>query len=246
MRLRDARRIETPEHVKVRLEAAGPGSRFLALLLDVFVVAALATLFASGARIVLPGALEDLATTTFSFVLAFAYPVWFEVRREGRTLGKQALGLRVVDARGLPIGIEQSFVRNVARGLDFLPAFYALGGTVALLDRDGRRLGDLLADTLVVRDRRTQTGALPAAVAATAGLEVDPELARRARNRVTLDERELLAALLSRAGKLDERARYDLMEQAGDHFRQKLELDLPHLSGEALVRALAAAIAPRR
>ncbi len=241
------RQITTPEHVRVRLEPAGPGSRFLALLVDACLILALTALASSILGRLLPKSLGTLAIATLSFVLTWIYHVGFEVRREGRTPGKAALGLRVVDARGLPLALEQSFVRNVGRVLDFAPVFYGLGGLVALLDRDGRRLGDLLADTLVVRDasgsrRRKAADALPAALRAEGAIPVDPELARLARNRLSLDERELLIALVRRADKLDPRARYDLSEQAAKHFRSKLGLDLPHLSGEALVRALATAL----
>ncbi|HEV7671536.1 MAG TPA: RDD family protein [Thermoanaerobaculia bacterium] len=247
---RAKRQITTPEHVRVRLEPAGPGSRFLALLVDVALILAITALASSTLSRVLPRSLSTLAIATLSFILTWIYHVGFEIRREGRTPGKAMLGLRVVDARGLPLSLEQSFVRNVGRVLDFAPLFYGLGGMVALLDRDGRRLGDLLADTLVVRDeggsrRRMAAADLPETLRREGAAPVDVELARLARHRLSLDERELLVALVRRADKLDPRARYDLFEQAGRHFRRKIGLDLPHLSGEALVRALATAIAAK-
>lgn len=244
------RQVTTPEHVRVRLEPAGPGSRFLALLVDATLILALIAIARPVLSLAMPGGVGVLAFTTLSFVLTFVFHVGFEVRREGRTPGKAALGLRVVDARGLPLSVPQSFVRNVARVLDFAPALYGLGGLVSLLDRDGRRLGDLLGDTLVVRDerssrRRIGVADLPETLRREGQAPVDPELARAARQRLSLNERELLFALVRRADKLDPRARYDLNEQAGRHFRRKLGLDLPHLSGEALVRALATAVAAK-
>ncbi len=238
----------TPEHVAVRLHPAGPGSRFLALLVDASLILALTALASSVLSRLLPTSLGIIAVATLSFGFTWIYHVGFEVRREGRTPGKAMLALRVVDARGLPLSLEQSFVRNVGRVLDFMPVFYGVGGLVALLDRDGRRLGDLLADTLVVRDAggtRSATGAvdLPRSLHSQGPTPVDPELARLARHRLSLDERELIVALVRRADKLDPRARYDLNEQAGKHFRRKLGLALPHLSGEALVRELATVVA---
>ena len=65
---------------------------------------------------------------------------------------------------------------------------------------------------------------------------------RLVRRRVGLEEREFLAALVRRAPGLDESARFDLMEEAGQWYRERLELrDLP-LSGEQIVRGLAAAL----
>ncbi len=246
---RRRREITTPEHVRVRLNPAGPGSRFLALWVDVALILALVALSSAVLSRVLPRSLGTLAVTTLSFAMTFVYHVGFEVRREGRTPGKAMIGLRVVDARGLPLSLEQSFIRNVGRVVDFMPVFYGLGGLVALLDRDGRRLGDLLAGTLVVRDERGRRGFaltdLPESLRRQGQTPVDPEIARLARQRLSLDERELLIALVRRTEKLDPRARYDLNEQAGRHFRRKLGLDLPHLSGEALVRELATAIATK-
>jgi uncharacterized RDD family membrane protein YckC len=241
------RRILTPEHVPIVLVPAGVGSRFLALVLDFILSTGLIALLAAVLQLVLPRGLGAAAVTTLGFALTWGYHVYFETRRQGRTPGKRAAGLRVVDGRGLPITVEQSLLRNVVRALDFLPVFYGAGGLCALLDRDRRRLGDVLADTLVVRER-SAASARAAAFARSARLPAaqrpnalaDPGTLRRIRHRLTLEERELLLDLCLRADRLGARARYDLMEQVGAHYRRKLEIDQPHLSAENLVRDLAA------
>ncbi len=241
MRRRPVRRIVTPELVAVRLEPAGLGRRFLATLIDGVLVVSLAGLFDTVARVVFPSVGVAIGIT-IRFVFGVGYPIAFELLREGRTPGKSALGLRVVDGRGRPIGFEQSVVRNLARALDLAPIFYGLGGTYALFDREGRRLGDLLADTLVVRDDSREVAKRSALGAITSAVELDPDVARRARRVVGVAEREFLTALLLRSDRLDPRARYDLMTQVATHYRAVLAVDLPHLSGEAFTRALAAAV----
>jgi hypothetical protein len=67
-----------------------------------------------------------------------------------------------------------------------------------------------------------------------------PRLIRLAHHRVSLEEREFLAELCLRAEDLDERARLHLMEEVGRHYRGRLGIDDPHLSGESLVRGLTA------
>ena len=241
------RLVLTPEHVPIVLVPAGVGSRFLALLVDVAlqlgVIAAASTVI----RLILPGGIGVAVIATLAFAVFWGYHVYFETRHQGRSPGKRAAGLRVVDGRGLPVTVEQSFVRNILRALDFLPAFYGVGGLAALLDRDRRRLGDILADTLVIRERMPAAGPgrLAGATArlaapARANALADHATLRRIRHRLTLDERELLLDLCQRADRLDPRARYDLMEEVGAYYRRKLEIDLPHLSAENLVRDLTA------
>jgi uncharacterized RDD family membrane protein YckC len=242
------RRILTPEHVPIVLVPAGVGSRFLALVLDFLLLVALLALLAQVAQVLLPSGLGIAAVTTAGFVLTWGYHVFFETRGQGRTPGKRAAGLRVVDGRGLAITVEQSFVRNIVRALDFLPVFYGVGGLCALLDRDRRRLGDVLADTVVVRERTAPSARAAAALERAArlpGLQrpnalADPGTMRRIRHRLTLEERELLLDLCQRADRLNARARYDLMEEVGAYYRRKLEIDQPHLSAENLVRDLTA------
>jgi len=248
MRRRE-RRIVTPEQVGIRLTPAGPASRLAALLLDFAIITAFTLALFQFLGRLLPRAVSGALSTTLAFVLQWGYHVYFETRHQGRSPGKRATGLRVVDGRGLPITVQQSFVRNIVRALDFLPLFYGLGGLFCLFDRDGRRLGDLAADTLVVEERpplsavdRVTTERRIDDLSEAGGLEV----ARRIRHRVGLEERDFLATLCQRAGRLDDQARYDLMEQVAAHYRQKLEIDAPHLSGENLVRGIAAVLFPAR
>ncbi len=237
----DRRRLVlTPEHVELRLVPAGLASRFLAATTDGFIVLSVTALLEMALSL-LPFGIGRAVAITLGFTLTWAYHLSFEVRGQGRTPGKRLLGLRVVDGRGLPITWQQSLVRNAVRALDFLPAFYGLGGLVCLLDRDRRRLGDVLADTLVVREARTA----PVTAAALGRPRRFNSLRTRRvlrliRHRIGLEEREFLLALCLRADALEEQARYDLMEEVAARYREKLGIDDPHLSGENLVRDLTA------
>ena len=90
------------------------------------------------------------------FVLFWFYPVLFEVLRDGQTIGKRALGLRVVNANGTPVTWLASIVRNLMRTVDMLPFCYGFGFVAGLVDRHSRRLGDMVAGTLVVHVERPQ------------------------------------------------------------------------------------------
>jgi uncharacterized RDD family membrane protein YckC len=236
-----ARIVLTPEHVEIRLEPAGLGRRFGAVVIDGLLIAALLGLAKSIFVTVLGQGLGGAVQATVAFGITWGYHVFWEVGFQGRTPGKRMLGLRVVDGRGLPLTVQQSFVRNVVRVLDFLPVFYGLGGAVALVDRHHRRLGDLVADTLVVRED-LPWGRVRLPFPPLDGELGGPAALRRLRHRLSLEEREFLLALVLRADRLDDRARFDLMAEVGGHYRERLGLQVPHLSDENLVRALASAV----
>jgi uncharacterized RDD family membrane protein YckC len=95
------------------------------------------------------------------FLLEWFYPVLFELH-SGATPGKRAMGLRVIQDDGTPVGAAASMIRNLLRAVDFLPLFYGAGLVSTLIDRDFRRLGDLAAGTMVVYARPAlQTGDIP-------------------------------------------------------------------------------------
>jgi uncharacterized RDD family membrane protein YckC len=85
------------------------------------------------------------------FVAFLAYYVGSEMLA-GKTIGKHVLGLRVVDASGDPIGLGQALVRNVLRLVDaFL--FYLVAAISVWTSSERQRVGDRVANTVVVHDR---------------------------------------------------------------------------------------------
>jgi uncharacterized RDD family membrane protein YckC len=248
-----ARLIVTPEHVEMRLEPAGLGSRFIALVIDLVLVTGASSTVAQVTLALLPAAPALVLRALLQLVLTWGYHVYFEVRHAGQSPGKRIARIRVLDGRGLPLSLEQSFVRNVIRVLDAAPFGYALGALVCLFDPERRRLGDLAADTLVVREGQVAADAPRATRSRVFNSLRTPRVLRLIRHRIGLEEREFLAALCLRAEVMDDHARFDLMDEVGRHYRTRLEIDDPHLSGENLVRGLAgilfsdrAAASPRR
>lgn len=234
--------ITTPEHVPIRLEPAGAGSRFLATMFDTLIIMAvtMAAGFILGA--LLPRGIAAALTVTLNFVLTWGWHVFFEVRKQGRTPGKRALRLRVIDARGLPVSLYQSLVRNIVRALDFAPAFYGIGALVTMLTPSRRRLGDLVADTLVVRDARALAYKGQFASERRHNTLRTPRVMRLVRHRISLEEREFLLTLCLRADRMSPEARYDLMEEVAAVYRAELGLETDSISGENFVRDLTAVL----
>ena len=232
--------ITTPEHVAIRLQPAGVGSRFLAVFIDSLIVMGASTLVMVLLRSFLPAGVAAALWVTVSFLLTWGWHVYFETQRNGRTPGKRALSLRVVDARGLPLTIYQSMVRNVARVIDFAPLFYGVGAVTALVNATGRRLGDLIAGTLVVRESTPLVSRGDLAAERRHNTLRTPRVQRLIRHRIGLEEREFLLTLCLRSAKLSPEARYDLMEEVAAFYREKLGLEEEPISGENFVRDLTA------
>ncbi|MGW5701292.1 RDD family protein [Amycolatopsis japonica] len=151
--------LVTGEAVVLDVRAAKLASRGLAMMLDVALqLVALVVAMLVLSQVAVFGD-EALALTLFLVTLVLimvGYPVICETLSRGRTLGKMALGLRVVRTDGGPVRFRHALVRGLA---GFFIDFWALGmlGVVAvvtsLLSPNGRRVGDYLAGTLVIRER---------------------------------------------------------------------------------------------
>ena len=234
--------ITTPEHVPIRLEPAGAGSRFLATMVDTLIVNGIGALLMILLVALLPTGIALALGVTINFVLTWGWHVYFEVRQQGRTIGKRALRLRVIDARGLPVSLYQSLVRNITRALDFAPAFYGIGGIATMVSRSRRRLGDIVADTLVVRDAQPLAYRGQLSAERRHNTLRTPRVLRLARHRISLEEREFLLTLCLRADRMSPEARYDLMEDVANVYREKLDLEADSISGENFVRDLTAVL----
>jgi len=152
MMLDTYREVVTPEGVALRLPAAGPVPRALAWAID-FVIR-LGLMLVLGMILGLLGVAGMGPYLITLFLVFWFYHVLFEMLVDGRTPGKLALGLRVIAANGAPIGWLASLVRNLLRVVDMLPFGYAFGLVATLADPWGRRLGDMVAGTLVVHVAR--------------------------------------------------------------------------------------------
>ena len=154
--------IDTPENVVFGYEVVGIGSRFLAALLDTTIIALLlvaanAILFYFFLRGLDDGgsgnAFVVALLSLISFAFFWGYYIFFEMRWNGSSPGKQLVGIRVIRGDGTPITLAESIIRNLVRLVDFLPGAYGLGLVTMFIDGKARRLGDLAANTLVVREQ---------------------------------------------------------------------------------------------
>jgi len=144
--------VETPEGIDLPLRPAGLMVRSLAFGIDLGIRGAiLGVLFLLLAFL---GKLGIGLGSLLLFAVSWWYMVLFEVLRQGRSPGKQWMGLRVIHDDGTPIGWSASLLRNLLRFVDLLPFGYAFGAISCLQHPTFKRLGDIAAGTLVVYSER--------------------------------------------------------------------------------------------
>lgn len=239
--------IATPEGVDLEIVLAGLGSRFAATLLDLAIqfgaIIALAMALGLGAS----SGYVVAAYFVLVFLVLFAYDIVFETWNQGRTIGKLAAGIRVVRTSGQPANFLTSAVRNLIRIVDFLPAFYGIGMIAVVVTPKNQRLGDLAANTYVVRERRAQSPAVvPAQAWAPPATAEAPYMAWDV-SAVTADEVATVRRFLERRHGLDPGARAQLGWDLGTRLRAKVAGVTDHNAPtpEAFLEGLAAAKSAR-
>jgi uncharacterized membrane protein SpoIIM required for sporulation/uncharacterized RDD family membrane protein YckC len=156
--------IVTPDHIELDFDLAGIGSRFLALVADAVLIGVIIIALVLGAVILGLGSLLAVRSGSVGswvvaiavaayFVVMWGYFLFFEALNNGQTPGKRWTGIRVLKDNGLPVGWRESALRNLVRVADVLPPPACIvGGLAVVLSKTGKRLGDLLAGTVVVTD----------------------------------------------------------------------------------------------
>jgi uncharacterized RDD family membrane protein YckC len=237
--------IRTPEGITFSLLLAGPVTRFLAWAVDVGCVIVLA--MAAGMGLGLLAAVSaDLARALgllAYFVIQIGYRITAEWLWRGQTLGKWLLRLRVMDAHGLKLRFSQIVIRNLLRFIDMLPAFYVVGGAATLLTRRSQRLGDIAANTVVVRNPAIEQPDLSQISGGKYNsFRAYPHLEARLRQRISPVEARLAIDALVRRDELEDSARIELFAEIARHFRNVVEFPpeaIEGLTDEQYVRNVA-------
>ena len=226
--------ITTPEGIAFSLELAGPAVRFLAWAVDAAVIVAAFSLLEVLFRII--GVLNfDLAaalSVLVYFILSIGYRIAAEWLWNGQTLGKRLLRLQVLDAQGLNLQFSQIVVRNLFRFLDSLPGLYLVGGLACLLTTKAQRVGDIAANTIVVRRQPVPEPDLDGILRDKFNsFRAYPHLAARLRQRTSPEEAGMLLQALLRRNELNPDDRVALFRRLADHFRGRVAFPQEAMDG---------------
>lgn len=237
--------IRTPESVAFSYELAGLGSRFLALIVDqaiqiVVIVAIFAGILLAASRVagrpvkqvISQQTAESIAIgiiVAIVFLVLFGYFIAFEALWNGQTPGKKLLGLRVVRDGGYPIDFGASLIRNLIRVGEQLVFYYLISAISALISPENKRIGDIAAGTIVVRDAR---------LFQPRNLERSEEPAYAPTAYLDGEERALIKRFLERRDALTSQRRGELASQIAARLRSRMPPELARLDDEPLLERL--------
>lgn len=244
MEYEDRITIATPEGLTLDVTLAGVGSRLIAAFIDgliqLAVIVALGWLTFSR----FPEAWEEEGPSGFLvvfaiinvliFIVLFAYHALFEALSSGRTPGKRAAGVRVVQVGGRPIDAKAAVIRNLMRLIDILPGMYGIAVIAILVTERNQRLGDVVAGTIVIREKKATSVVSPSAQEPVAGLETWDVTG------VTVDDLATVQRFLERRQDLPDESRQRIAVQLAERLRPKV-VGAPVLRAETFLEHLASA-----
>ena len=167
MRFFNKIKLQTPESVELEFTLAGIGNRALALLIDYLalgaalfvsvVIAIFLTYQINEAENILGNSASELIQWLWAIELLIAFSIYvgyfvlFETIWQGQTLGKKKAQIRVICDNGKPAGIAQAALRALLRPID---DFFFIGILFIALGKKEKRIGDLIAGTIVVQEEK--------------------------------------------------------------------------------------------
>lgn len=226
--------IRTPEGITFAQTLAGPMSRFLAWAVDGIIIIGLSWIVGSllGVFGLLSPDLAQALMMLSYFAISIGYGILLEWVWRGQTVGKRMLRLRVVDAEGLRLQLNQVVMRNLLRFVDMLPIFYLVGGLACYFSRRHQRLGDLAANTVVVRAPKLAEPDLDQLLAGKYNsLREYPHIEARLRQRVSPVEASIAMRALLRRDALEASARIALFADLTARFRALAEFPAEAVEG---------------
>lgn len=226
-------KVETPEHIVLELELAGLGSRVAAALFDQVMIIVFLLLTFWGGFLLLAPLISSEADAATGIMLALFILVWFGITwgyyalfeglAGGRTPGKRRLGIRVVMESGHPITFTAAIARNLLRLVDFQPGnSYAIGLLLIFFQKHHRRLGDLVAGTIVVRDQAEDISLAPL------DIETPPDIVDLGPPVLSEDEFRLLKQFMSRLDRLPSETRVRFARQLATRFADRIARPEPN------------------
>ena len=238
--------IVTPEAVVLEFETAGLPSRLGAAFLDTLIQGALFVLillaaFGLGRLGVDFGGFGPALLYVLVFLLLFGYPAAFETLWRGRTPGKAAMGLRVVTIEGAPVRFRHAAIRAILLLVDLYVFFGGLVGVILILVTSrNQRLGDLVAGTIVLRER---SGAkAPTAVRFAVPRGTEELVAALDVSRLEHEDYGVVRSFLLRAPSLAAAARYQLASSLSATIAERLRTaPPPGMPAEVFLTCVAAA-----
>ena len=225
--------VVTPEHVQLRFQTAGLGSRAAAQLIDTGILLLVnITVFVLFSIVVLDRnefwleEMKDFAIALlllFLFIVNAGYFFFLEAFWTGQTVGKRLMKIRVIRDNGQPITFLSAAIRNLFRLIDAIPSGYFLGALVSFFHPQDKRIGDLVAGTIVVSENEQGKMSRKQRSMQNQAIGLPLLLEDRQRQAITREDWQLLSTFITRLDSLSKEKRRELGDQIAARFVKKLE-----------------------
>lgn len=224
--------IETPEQIALEYPLAGIGSRFMAFFYDSLIQLVI-TLVVIVVMIFVAPDLGKYWPTAWNWVAAvyvfvgfclyWGYFAAFEALWNGQTPGKRKAGIRVIKDSGRPITAFEAISRNFLRVIDSMPGMYGVAVISIFVDKQSRRLGDMVAGTVVVHDKKEES-AQPFLNVSQSEMTATPAGSAAIAQKLTLQELDVIETFLNRRLDLPPAIREQSAKRIADAIAAKLEV----------------------
>lgn len=210
-------KIITPENIEVEYTLGGVASRTCAAAIDILIILFFSALIWLSVFLIFLN-MDDFYNEYFgwiigialvlNFLITYGYYIFMDIAKNGQSIGKKILGLRTIRKNGQPITLKHSAIRNLLR---IFVDIYGIGLVVMFASKDCKRLGDLIASTIVVLEKES-----------IAPIQIETfNMSNRFLSHLTLEEKELLRAYYQR--KKDIQNNEMIKESLLKYFSKKFE-----------------------
>ena len=229
--------LQTPESVELEFNLAGIGNRALAYLIDyllwlltlalfLFFTSFLASVITDIWLKIFPNTNIELWLAAIFilifFVIYVGYFVFFETLWQGQTPGKRFAKIRVIRDDGRTIGLQQATLRSILRPIDDL---FFIGTFMIMLGSKEKRLGDLVAGTIVIEEEQAFTAAkFPISEPAKRLAKQLPEIANL--SQLKPDEFAIIREYLQRRHIMSPKAKINLSQQLTEQIKEIIEINI--------------------
>lgn len=229
-------KFSTPESVELEFTLAGIGSRALGLLVD-YLILGLSLALLITIWIIISAQLIDIGLDIFGsgfalwmiaiaflslFCIYTGYFVFFESLWQGQTPGKRIAKIRVIRDDGRPVGLQQASLRALLRPVD---EFLFIGAFLVMLSKSEKRLGDLLAGTIVIQAQKAnKSGSFTISQEAKSfyiSLQKVSDLSQ-----LLPDDFAIIREYLQRRSGMSKKARYSLSIKLAEQVKSIIDLTI--------------------
>ncbi|MGN6646267.1 MAG: RDD family protein [Cytophaga sp.] len=214
--------IQTTQNVAIDYEAGSLMDRVIGCILD-FVVVAISSLILWLLLLSITG--SEILSVILILPITVFYSLAFEVFNNGKTLGKMAMGLQVVRLDGQEARLNDFLTRWVFRSIDITGTFGTLAVIMVTVTKNHQRLGDFVANTVVIKTKPTYAIDLDNVLKKKSAEGYEPVYPQSLR--FTEDQMLILKSSIDRYQKYPNEAHTEVIKTLSKQVAVKMEIPEP-------------------